>query len=64
MEERNTEGEAVERWVRLLDGLESELYSGGAVDGSAMRHYWMEAQILVKSMDEMAGRWNDQSQNR
>ena len=64
LEERNTEGDVVERWVRLLDGLESELYSGGAVDGSAMRHYWMEAQILVKSMDEMAGRWNDQSQNR
>jgi hypothetical protein len=64
LEKREMGREAIERWMKLLGDLDSELYSGGNGDGSAMRHYWMEAQILVKSLDEMAAKENDQSQNR
>jgi hypothetical protein len=64
LEKREMGREAIERWMKLLGDLDSELYSGGNGDGSAMRHYWMEAQILVESLDEMAAKENDQSQNR
>lgn len=56
LEGKNVSGEVVERWMKLLDGLDTELYSGSTGDGTAMRHYWMEAQLLIKSLDELAGK--------